>query len=77
MPQKPPRDEFEDRFEAGLDILGMCDASTARVVPPGEVHPAAKAKPAARKGSGNRGKSLRPDGKVVKRQKARKSRIHA
>ena len=45
MPAKQPHaaDEFEAAFEQGLDILGMCDLKTSRVIAPGEIHPAAEA----------------------------------
>ena len=45
MPAKQPHaaDEFEAAFEQGLDILGMCDLKTSRVIAPGEIHPAAVA----------------------------------
>lgn len=36
-------DEFKAAFEKGLDILGMCDLKTSRVIAPGEIHPAAEA----------------------------------
>ena len=42
MKPKNSPDAFEARFEAGEDVIEMCDSRTTRMVPAGEVHPDVK-----------------------------------